>query len=101
MHSCFSVNKKGLGRNKDYALTWFFGTKLHDSTFRVVYDKIPKVHRHVPGFAAEIGRHYEITCEIRAYSATYWIDGIEYASCTYDKSDVPDTGFLGFGVNRR
>lgn len=38
-------------------------------------------------------------CEITPTRATYWIDGQEYASCIYQSGAVPDSGYVGFGIN--
>lgn len=72
------TKSKLLSHMDNQSLSWFFGTKRHDDTFRTTFGK-PQINRRHDGFCAQVNRHYKMSIEISSTRATYWIDGQQYA----------------------
>ncbi|MBV6626864.1 MAG: hypothetical protein KI793_28655 [Rivularia sp. (in: Bacteria)] len=96
---CFSQTKAEWGSENCDALSWFFSPHRHDFTFRTkLFKEFPTVERHIPGFNAEVGKRYQMKCEISNNTATYWIDGHKYATASYAPGTIPTSGYIGFAV---
>lgn len=96
---CFSKTKAEWGSGNCDALSWFFSPHRHDFTFRTkLFEEFPSIERHIPGFNAEVGRRYEMKCEINDNTATYWIDGNKYATATYASGTIASSGYIGFAA---
>ena len=99
---CFSKTKAQWGNRDCDALSWYMSPHRHDITFRTqLFRGWPAVKRNGSGFNAEVGKQYKMTCQIRNNTATYWIDGQEYATTTYDPDTIPPSGYIGFAVYRK
>ena len=96
---CFSKTKVQWENLDCDALSWYMSPHRHDITFRTqLFRGWPTVKRSGSGFNAEVGKQYKMTCQIRSNTATYWIDGQEYATTTYDPGTIPPSGYIGFAV---
>ncbi|MBV6626865.1 MAG: hypothetical protein KI793_28660 [Rivularia sp. (in: Bacteria)] len=99
---CFSKTKAEWASADCDALSWYFSPDRHDLTFRTkLFRGYPAVQRHNPGFNAEVGKKYQMECEITNNTATYSIDGKKYATANYTPTEIPSSGYIGFAVYGR
>ena len=52
----FTKNKL-LNHMDNKSISWFFGSKSHETTFRTSYE-VPRITRKHDGFAAQLNRRY-------------------------------------------
>jgi hypothetical protein len=96
---CFSQTKAQWASPDCDALNWYMSPHRHDFTFRTkLFREFPAVKRHVPGFNLQVGKQYQMKCQIKNNTATYWIDNQKYATATYAPGAVPARGYIGFAV---
>ncbi len=94
---CFSFTKAQWGSPECDALSWYASPHRDDFTFRTnLFGKFPTVKRLSPSWRPTVGEKFRMSCEITTTSATYSINGIDYATATYNEGDVPNRGYFGF-----
>ncbi len=96
---CFSFTKAQWASPECDALSWFASPNRDDFTFRTqLFRNFPATQRLSPPFRPTVGTKFTVECKITATSATYSINGKDYATATYKEGDVPLRGYFGFAT---
>jgi hypothetical protein len=94
---CFSFTKAEWGSSQCDALCWYVSPHRDDFTFRTkLFREFPVVKRLSAPFRPTVGKQFQMKCKISSTSATYCINGIDYAIATYQEGEVPQRGYFGF-----
>lgn len=94
---CFSLTKAEWDSPECDALSWYASPHRDDFTFRTkLFRDFPIVERRSPPWRPTVGTKFQMKCRIFSTSATYFINGIEYATATYEEGQIPVKGYFGF-----
>lgn len=94
---CFSFTKAEWASSECDALCWYASPHRDDFTFRTkLFRNFPSVKRLSPPYRPTVGKKFHMECKITTTSATYSINGIDYATATYKEGEVPNRGYFGF-----
>lgn len=96
---CFSFTKAEWDSPQCDALSWYASPHRSDFTFRTkLFREFPLVQRISPAWCPAVGAKFHVDCIITTTSASYSIDGKEYAAAAYNFGDVPERGYFGFAA---
>ncbi len=94
---CFSLTKAEWDSPECDALSWYVSPHRDDFTFRTkLFRDFPSVKRLSPPWRPTVGTKFQMKCKVTSTSATYSIDGIDYATATYEEGQIPAQGYFGF-----
>ena len=98
---CFSFTKAEWASPECDALCWYASPHRDDFTFRTkLFGETPTLKRLSPPYRPTVGTKFQMECKITATSATYSINGKDYATATYKEGKVPEQGYFGFAKYR-
>ncbi len=96
---CFSFTRAQWDSPECDALSWYASPHTDYFTFRTnLFEIYPTVERLSAPFKPTVGVSFKVSCNITSTSATYAINGVDYAKATYKQGDVPIQGYFGFAI---
>ena len=96
---CFSFTRAEWDSQECDALSWYASPHRDDFTFRTnLFRDFPPVERLGTPFKPKVGETFKVSCIISADTATYAINGKNYAIANYADGVVPSQGYFGFAV---